>query len=451
MLKHTIGKVATAIVFSFLILQSCQDSILVGSELLDNEKLVLSFNDSLKLSSSTIVGTRVATHRPNVNSRTYVLGSLNDATFGMLASSLYLTNSLATAKPVYTGNIKFDSLVLVLAYDTLGNYGVSNPIHQVEVFQLLNTFSKTDTFYSDVRFDANTTPLASKQVAINSRDSVSYLDHVTSTVVKKRPQLRLKLDDSFGQMLISDTNLTKNDTLLGNFLKGFYIKSTPLSGPSTYGLNLLDASLSSLDGVNKLVMYYTQNDTLKKEYQYPIHASTPANYTYDRTGSQVEKFIDGTNSGDSLTFLQGLGGVKTVVSFDDLSFLKDKLINKVVLDIYVSDLGGELNIYPPPIQLIASYKTASGSFQVIQDVSQLISNGVSLVSVFGGNVTGTGNLRKYSLNITNHIKNALKDSTYDSDLYLNVLTESETVNRAVMYGAKHSTFPMKLNISYTKI
>jgi len=100
MLKHTIGKAITAIVFSFLILQSCQDSILVGNELLDNEKLVLSFNDSLKLSSSTIAGTRVVTHRPNVNSRTYVLGSLNDATFGNLTTSLYLTNVLASTKPV---------------------------------------------------------------------------------------------------------------------------------------------------------------------------------------------------------------------------------------------------------------------------------------------------------------------------------------------------------------
>lgn len=450
MLKHTIGKAITAIVFSFLILQSCQDSILVGNELLDNEKLVLSFNDSLKLSSSTIAGTRVVTHRPNVNSRTYVLGSLNDATFGNLTTSLYLTNVLASTKPVYTGNIKFDSLVLVLAYDTLGNYGVANPLHQVEVFQLLNTFSKTDTFYSDVKFDANTTPLVSKQVQINTRDSVSYLDHLTSKIVKKRAQLRLRLDDSFGQMLISDTNLTKNDTLLGNFLKGFYIKSTPLSGPSTFGLNLLDASLSSLDGVNKLVMYYTQNDTLKKEYQYPIHASTPANYTYDRMGSEVEKFIDGTSSSDSLAFLQGLGGVKTVVKFDDLSFLEDKLVNRVELEVYVSDLGGGFNLYPAPVQLIASYKNDSGSIQLIQDVSQAISIG-SFAGIFGGNVTGTGNLRKYSLNITNHIKNSLKDSTYNSDLYLNVYTESEIVNRAVIYGAKHSTFPMKLNISYTKI
>ena len=148
--------------------------------------------------------------------------------------------------------------------------------------------------------------------------------------------------------------------------------------------------------------------------------------------------------------MQGLGGVKTVVSFDDLSFLNDKLVNKVVLDVYVSDLSGDFNLYPAPVQLIASYKNASGNIVFIQDVTQALSARI-LIDVFGGNVTGTGNLRKYSLNITNHIKNALKDSTNDSDLYLNVLTESETVNRAVIYGAKHSTFPMKLNNSYTKI
>lgn len=451
MLKHIFGKLGVALILSFIILQSCQDSILVGEDLLDNEKLVLAFNDSLKLSSKTIPGERVVTQRPGVDSRTYILGNLDDETFGSLNASLYFTNALATTKPVYTGNIKFDSLVLVLAYDTLGNYGVSNPVHQIEVFQLTNTFSNKDTFYSDVQFEKNPSPLISKEVRINTRDSVSYLDHVTSKIVKKRPQLRLRLDDTFGQMLLSDTNLTKNDTLLNNFLKGFYIKSTPKNGPSTFGLNLVDASLASLNGVNKLVMYYTLNDTLKKEYQYPIHASTPANYTYNRTGSKVETFLNSTNSSDSLVFLQGLGGVKTVVSFDDLSFLKDKLINKVVLDVYVSDLGNDFNLYPAPSQLIASYKNASGKIQFIQDISQPIQNGLNFVNVFGGNVTGTGNLRKYSLNITNHIKNALKDSEYDSDLYINMLTESEVLNRAVIYGAKHSTFPMKLNISYTKI
>jgi len=451
MIKQILGKVGSALVLGFLILQSCQDSILVGEELLDNEKLVLAFNDSLKLTSTTISGERVLTHKSNINARTHILGSLDDPTFGTLTTSLYLTNVLAATKPVYSGNIKFDSLVLVLAYDTLGNYGIANPMHKIEVFQLENSFSKTDSFYNDVQFATSTIPLVSKEVRINTKDSVSYLDHTTSAIVKKRPQLRLRLDDAFGQMLISDTNLTKNDTLLGAFLKGFQIKSTPIFGPSTFGLNLLDASLASLDGVNKLVMYYTLNDTLKKEYQYPIHNSTPSNYTYDRMGSSVETFVNGTNSGDSLTFLQGLAGVKTIVSFDDLSFLEDKLVNKVVLDIYVSDLGGDFGLYPAPTQLIASFKNASGKLQLIRDISQLISQGINLPQIFGGTATGTGSVRKYSLNITNHIKNALKESTYDSDLYLNILTESESVRRAVIYGAKHSTFPMKLNISYTKI
>ncbi len=451
MIKEIFGKVGYALILSILILQSCQDSILVGEELLGDEKLVLAFNDSLKLSSTTIPGERVVTHRPGVDSRTYILGDLKDATFGNVSSSVYLSNILASPKPIYTGNIRFDSLVLVLAYDTLGNYGDIKPTHKIEVFQLENSFSKTDTFYSDSKFDFNATPLISKEIKINTRDSVSYLDHVTGKIVKKRAHLRLRLNDAFGQMLMSDTTLTKNDTLFSAFMKGFYIKSTPVSGSSTFGLNLNNTSLATQDGINKLIMYYTVNDTLEKEYQYPIHPTTINSYVNDRTGSQVENFINGTNSGDSLSFIQGAGGVKTKVKFDDLSFLKDKLINKVILDVYVSDVAGGFSLYPAPTQLIANYKNASGKLQLIQDISQLTTQGVNFVQVFGGSVTGTGGLRKYSLNITNHIKNALKDNNYNSDLYLNILTESETVRRAVIYGAKHSTFPMKLNISYTKI
>ena len=54
------------------------------------------------------------------------------------------------------------------------------------------------------------------------------------------------------------------------------------------------------------------------------------------------------------------------------------------------------------------------------------------------------------MNITNHIKKAVKDSTYNADIYLNVLTETGNPKRVVLFGANHSTYPMKLNITYTK-
>jgi len=65
-------------------------------------------------------------------------------------------------------------------------------------------------------------------------------------------------------------------------------------------------------------------------------------------------------------------------------------------------------------------------------------------------LNSAGQVKKYTLNITNHIKSALKDNTYNSDLYIGILTESETPHRAVLFGAGHSQYPMKLKITYTK-
>ena len=101
--------------------QGCQDPIIVGSDLLENEKLVIAFNDSLKLSSKTIAAEPIITHRPPIiggdqfDYRTYLLGQLNDNIFGKIGAELYVKFQFSSsAAPTYQNdkaNILFDSLI----------------------------------------------------------------------------------------------------------------------------------------------------------------------------------------------------------------------------------------------------------------------------------------------------------------------------------------------------
>ena len=52
--------------------------------------------------------------------------------------------------------------------------------------------------------------------------------------------------------------------------------------------------------------------------------------------------------------------------------------------------------------------------------------------------------------INKQLKSALIDCTYNSDRYNEILTETETTHRAVLFGAGHSKYPMQLKITYTK-
>lgn len=74
---------------------------------------------------------------------------MNDNVFGDFSAETYLKFQMASnAKPNYhlENMLKFDSLVLVLQYDSTATYGGSTATQKVEVFQLSETYSDTDTF-----------------------------------------------------------------------------------------------------------------------------------------------------------------------------------------------------------------------------------------------------------------------------------------------------------------
>jgi hypothetical protein len=429
----------------------------VGNELLDDERLNVGITDTFDLSSITISGERVVTHRPSIDSRTYLLGNLNDNVFGKTSAEIYLKCQLSsTSKPNYHLEqlIKYDSLVLVLQYDSTATYARSIATQKVEVFQLNETFSELDTFYSDSNLPFGSASIGEVTTVIRPKDSVSIVDHVTRKIVKQGPQLRIRINETFGKALLDNENAAKNDTAFAELFKGVYIRSTsPDNTPFIYGFNFTDAARNTTSPINKLIMYYNVSSgdtTLRKTYEYLINTATINRYVHERSGSQVENFILNPTLGDSLTFLQSMGGVKSVIKFNDLSKLAGRLINKAELDIYVADLPDQNGFYPPPPQLLASSKNNSGKLGLIPDIVQLVNSNVNFEPVFGGSLNSEGLIKKYTLNITNHIKSALRDSTYNSDLYIGILTESETPHRAVLFGAGHSKYPMKLKITYTK-
>lgn len=444
------------LLFSIILLhQGCEDSILVGTEILDNEKITVDFTDSVKMNSKTIDGVRLKTHTPGVNSITYLVGELNDPEFGKVNAQTYLTNRLITASPpdypTTTKTVTFDSLVLVLTYDSTASYPVLNTNHLVELFQLKEKFTLIDTFYSDVNPDYYSDPIASKVINIRPKDSVDIISHTTGDTVTLAPHMRLRLNTRFGRSLLFDPTAIIDDTSFMNVIKGFLIKSKPIDVPSMYGFNFSDAALSTSTNTNRLIMYYTVDDTIKKEYQYPIVSTTFSKFSHDIVGSAAEKAIQSPELSQGPAYLQALGGVKTVVSFEDLSALRGKLINKVELDIYVQEQIGQNPTYEQPLRLIASHLSSSGKQEFIKDISQLVNIGVSFVDAFGGALNTSGSVKKYTLNITNHIKEVLKDPTYSSDLQIGILNEAETARRAIFYGAKDSNYPMKLRVSYTEL
>jgi hypothetical protein len=385
-----------------------------------------------------------------------LLGQLDDNVFGKTSAEIYLKfNMQLSAKPDYNleKNLNFDSLVLVLQYDTLGTYANNTSVQNIKIYPLVNTFSVNDTFYSDTNLDYINDPIASATVAIKPKDSVTVINHVTQKSVRQIPQLRIRMNDDFGLDLINNANAAQNDTAFAEFIKGVYIKSTSINNtPFIYGFNFTDATLTAQQPVNKLIMYYNvgSGDTiLRKTYEYFINTTTINRFSHDRSGSLAQDLILNPALGDSLTLLQAMGGVKTVISFKDLDKIKNRLINKAELEITIADIGKQNEYYNYPVQLSASYKNGSGNLQLIPDITKL-SGTSDLPVAFNGSVYFLTSDKKYTLNITNYIKQVINKTIPDSDLYIGIFTESETAARTAFYGAKHSKYPIRLKITYTK-
>jgi Domain of unknown function (DUF4270) len=445
-------------VFTLVILlaHGCQDPILVGSDLLEDEKLNLNTVDTFNLKSTTIAGERVVTHRPTVDSRNYMLGQLNDPIYGKTTSELILKFMMGSAKANYHTEvgIKFDSLILTMQYDSSVTYGRPNSTQKIEIFQLNNVYSERDTFYSDINMPVSSRSIAETTAFINPLDSVTIIDHVTRNTVRLAPHLRVRLSEGFGRALIGNEDAAKNDTLFNTYMKGFKISSSAVNSESfIYGFNFSNSVLTASGPMNKLIMYYTvaSGDTsLRKTYEYTINTATINKFIHDAAGSKLQSTLTNTSLSNTETFLIPMGGAKTILSLEDVKKISGRLINKAELEVYVADPSGKDGYNSPPPQLTAAYKLSSGSLALVPDIAQLVSNNVDFSAVFGGNLNTSNQVFKYTMNVTNFVKSILKDNNQSSDIYLGILTESEIARRVLLYGAKHPLYPMKLKITYTE-
>jgi len=438
--------------FLFILLfSSCRDEIFVGSGLLDNEKILVDFTDNITLKSETIAGKAVNTFDSvSVSSRqTVVLGQLNDNVFGKFNGDLALTINLNSTPPSYPIDekpLKFDSLVLVLTYDTLGNFGQTNTEFDIDVYQLNEKLPRTTTIKSDLNVDYNFTPIGSKTTSIASRDSVPIINHLDGKAIKQLPQLRIKLDNVLGESILKNKDASLRDSAFVELLKGIYVKATPQNQNATFGLNLSSSARTSTVS-NRLIMYYTEADTAKKTYNYAINSRFVNKIERDIAGSKLESQINDPLLSNQFSYVQGMAGPKTKISFPDISALQGKFINYVALELTVEEETNQVGIFRPIKQILAERKHTDSTFVYITDIIQTVA---SFETVFGGGLKKTNGIFTYRINITNHIKQALKDPEFDSDIYITTFSEIEDIYRSVLYGADHPQYKMKMKVNFTQ-
>jgi len=445
-----------AAVLVSLLLSACDDGIVIGEDILNEEEINTGVTDDFTLSAVTVPGEPIYTFVQDRDRQTYTLGEIDDPIFGKYSSDMYLSLTYASF-PDYSDSV-LDSMVLVMEYDTIGFYGDSTAVHDVNVYRVVEKFSDLDSINADQEL-ARGDLLGSRSLVPEPLDSVtidSRLD--VGEKIKTGPQLRIPLNTpeaiAIAEQLVTDTMLAESSEKLVDFLNGLYIEARS-GGVAMLGLRMDAAATGSL------IMYTTKSDTLKQAFAYRFNNEVFAHVEHDYAGSVVEAFVGDEQKGDSLLFLQGLVGLDAEINLPELSAFENRIINKATLTLTVAELQQDfpLDQYPIDRQLFGNQIDDDGDRVLVDDIIKLgatasgISNGLV---IFGGRPEtvdlATGEqVRQYELNITDYLQRLAAKGKTDAKLILTPFSREQSPRNTVFYGPGHSTYPIKLRINFTEI
>lgn len=429
---------------------SCKDEIIVGSDLLDDEIIMVDVTDQVVMQSEVEYREPFVTFDSvSLSRRTVLAGKIQDGVFGSLTPSLALMFNLNTsslpAYPVGEKPLLADSLVLALTYDTLATYGSLQLPFRLSVSALKNRLPSGSMLKSDLEI-LTSEILADTLLYVKPKDSVRIVNPATKQTVSQLPQMRIKLPYELANRILFDTLAAVKDSAFAEIIKGVLIKASAADSRGIFGFNLSAQALSSSIS-NKLILYYTESDTIKKSYAYSINRRFANIAERDYTASNVEATVADSTLGNEIAYVQGFGGPMLKLTFKDLSVLNDKIINFARLYITAENKSGNFGEFPACNQLFAFKKNSKGDLEIIDDIIPVSLS--TAIAVFGGTKKETAGKAVYTMNITNQLKAFLKDPTLQRSIYLSVPEQSENVQRAIIYGAGHGTDAIRLKVNFT--
>lgn len=426
---------------------SCDESTIVGGDILNDEAIDVVFTDTTTIHTGTILGRPINSGRLNAN--TYMVGVLNDPVFGTTTSDLYLGIQVLDDGPNFRRR-SIDSMVLAIAFDTSGFYGEKDAVYDFRLFRT-SELIKEDTTFSDETLPLQTPALTTiNNKFISPDDTLNFFEPVLDSLVTLVPHFRLPIFPTLGINIFDQVLDIEDDVDLLEVFPALYLEGIP-DRSAMMGLSV--GNSSRLGDFNKLLIYMKDSIDNPELYEFRFRIDRFSNFEHDYTGSPVEQFIDGTEeAGDSLFFVQGMAGLNGTIDISAVQQYSGFLINKAEIELTVAEMPEyDLENYPPISIYGANYELESGSLLAIQDLDLIREFGFE---AFGGELfeeeINGEKVMKLKFNVTNHVKNYIENPMIGSKIVLNSLFDSETPNRTVFYGAGHSKYPAKLNISFTK-
>ncbi len=437
-----------------LFVSSCNEPSPLGAELLEGDQANIKNTDSITFNTITVKEDSILVYDPDpaIDFNNFLIGDYNDPIFGNVKADLNAQLWPSFNAPDFQGAI-LDSLVLILKYDSTNTYGnlTSDPYH-LGVYRLSENMNLEQKYYSSQVFPydmdntlGETGDFIPKYGAADTMRVVDYTFSKADTITLPA-HLRIHLPEELGEELM-DTMLYASTAIFLEQFNGIVVKAlSPTKGILSFDL---------VSSVSNMTLYY-HTDTIYQQYTYTFFEDGVkfSNFKHDTAGSIVDDFINNEPEGDSLVFIQSMSGPNIKVEFPNADKLGDIIINKAELIFTYAELeDDDIEVYPPLKRAIISIEDEdTGGFAFISDV--LLGASTSN-NWFGGEVEKTIDddgidINTYSFNISSHFQRIV-EGTVSNTIFIRAFPKQERAGRAILYGPKHSKYPVKFKLTYTEL
>jgi Domain of unknown function (DUF4270) len=428
----------TIVITILILLFSCKkinEATTLGGDLIPAVDNITTFDTTLEVEAYngifTLAGPDTDSIRLSGRQANFLGNITNDPLFGTSTATIFtqLKPSLFRFSYGFSSPdslVGLDSVVLVLKY--INTFGDSTIPQSVNIYEIdpsaSNNFRYDSSYlirenhitYTGLLGNGTYTPKDLDDSIHLFKDSASH-------------QLRIKLDDTFGQRLLAYDSLSTgtnnayySDSLFNTFFKGFAIVPGG-TGNALIGINL---------GTSKLSVYYKYKhgvlDTAVKDFVFTA-ASASANYIQrDYSGSQLATY-SGVTAPHDFVFIQTQPGTFASVKIPGLGSLNNRIIHRAELLVeqaYNDPLDDKLTV--PSKLFLDYYDSLTGKYTVSKyDFSATYTSGSAYsfdATSYGMNgkkgTDGAGNaITKWSFNLSRWVQNIVsgKEKYYPLRLY----------------------------------
>ncbi len=473
---------------SLLIFNACNDSSIIGLEVVENDQVDVQVREDIPITLSTVPGDILEVFSPILRLNNYFCGEMADPIFGNTSASIFSELALGINRPIFaqaSPGFEVRAIYLLLPYRADAVYGDTTETYTIEVFRVQERMNRNITYFSNQTFKIlEERPLGELtfQPRPRTRNS-TYLASVSQTASVN--YLQVPLNEAFGNLLLQlDTATYANDSTFIDFFNGLHIRmKTPTKGIISFNLNDLNAGVHM---IYDTIAPFDLDASRTRDYFFPftssrgIRTTKLVNFKHNYTGTRVQAALEGEADKQELAFLQGMTGTNIKITFPNIADLKGLIVNQAILELPVIELPeGKSDVFTPSEQIIALKRVSEREailfnqriflrgLRLIDDFELAARASTNIGRIFGGNLITKSPVenssQSYAINISSIFQKMINGEV-PNELILQAappadvefvfaqeLSKLDRASRTIIGTQNYQKNKAKLTLVFTKI